>query len=811
MKKQFVALIAVLLVACSTNKNPIAGRTDSMPGVSDDGGNSVVSPEPVLEDAAPPDAMTPTTEDAGGKLTDADAMVDDAMVDATVSTDSGTDATVPPVPECPGSGPGTKCEGLQRFACVSGQWEVQEVCDHVCQAGACIGVCDPGDKDCQGQNPRECNANGQWVQGLACSFVCSAGNCTGSCEPADRDCQGLTPRSCNASGAWVQESACSLYCGGEGVCSGVCTPGDRDCSGLIPRSCNSTAQWVTETACPYVCGGEGVCSGVCIPGDRDCQGLVPRSCSVQGQWVAETACSFICGGEGVCSGSCSPNAKQCQGLVPQTCNSGGSWISGSSCSFVCSAGNCGGVCTPGDRDCQGLIPRSCSAQGQWVQETACSFICGGEGVCSGSCAPTTKQCQGLVPQTCNASGQWTSGSSCSFVCSSGTCGGVCVPGTKQCSGSLIQTCNQSGQWDAASACGAVQGATVTCDSGTKACIATCTGSNFDCNSNMADGCEADVASDGNNCGQCGHSCCGGACGSGTCGVYDSGIFASNYAVDAQNIYWSQGGNLNQQPRLGGTPIPLATDQPGFIGGVAVQGSNVFWTTDGDNQIPVAAGVFSKPIGGGTMTTYGNANGRSLLVTANDIFFRRQDNATISYWDRATTVTDILLGGSYTYGAPFITDGQYLYATYTAYGSAPKPIVRVPIHGGTPTVFESYASVNYSTAIALSTDGTNIYYILYIGVEPANAGVWKKPLAGGAAQKLVGSGNGFSSTTATDGTSVYFADANAKQVRKVSVNGGTVTPLYTFTGAGSYSFNSMQVVNECVYWLGSSIHAIAVDP
>jgi hypothetical protein len=288
-------------------------------------------------------------------------------------------------------------------------------------------------------------------------------------------------------------------------------------------------------------------------------------------------------------------------------------------------------------------------------------------------------------------------------------------------------------------------------------------------------------------------------------------------VDANNIYWSQGYDVFQQPRTGGgAAITLALNQPGGVGGVAVQGSNVFWTTGGDVQIPVAPGVFSKPIGGGTLTTYGNANGRSLLVTATDIFLRRQDNATISYWERATTTTDILLGGSYTYGAPFVTDGTYLYVAYSSYGASnQKPIVRVPIHGGTPTLFDNYVPAGFPSSSVthpgLSTDGTNLYYIMFVGAEPASNGVWKKPFAGGVATQLVSNGSTFGITTATDGTSVYFADANAKQARKVSVNGGTVTPLYTFTGAGSYTFNSMQVVNECLYWVGTSIHAIAVNP
>ena len=402
-----------------------------------------------------------------------------------------------------------------------------------------------------------------------------------------------------------------------------------------------------------------------------------------------------------------------------------------------------------------------------------------------------------------------------------------MPGTKQCSGALIQTCNGSGQWDTAIACGAVQGATVACDSGTKACIATCTGTNFDCDLNMANGCEVDASSDANNCGVCGHSCCGGACGSGTCGVYDTGVYGAVYDVDANNRYSTYnpavgtvGYEINKMPRTGGSSTIIASNQP-VVRAIDVFGTNVFWSVNGtvaNNYQDV--GIYSQPISGGTPTHYMPLmDSDSLLITATDIFTKRVDSAGIYYIPRSNdgsynllfgaTLPDGSVNVNATYAAPFVTDGTYLYATYSNYATNLFPVVRTPIHGGAVTTFASWTPVSGSVRhLALSTDGINLYYIRAIGADAANTGIWKQPFAGGAATLLVGNGFGFNQSTATDGTNVYYEVNN--QIRKIPINGGSSSLVAPSSTGGTVNYN-IKVINQCVYWKSDTLHASAVSP
>lgn len=742
------------------------GQSGSGSGESGAGGlNAGDSGSDGGTDGGEPDAEIDSGNDAE-IAPGSDAMVgpdagNDPETDAMVSTD----ATVEP--ECPGSGPGVKCEGNKRFACVEGQWAEQETCEHVCVAGSCSGVCEPGDRDCQGDVPRQCNAQGQWVDEPACPFLCSAGNCTGVCEP-----------------------------------------NDRDCSGLVPRECNTQGQWVAETACPYVCSGEGVCSG-----------------------------------------SCSPGAKSCSGDVPRTCNSAGIWTNEPECPFVCSAGACIGVCEPGDRDCSGLTPRQCNAQGQWVSETPCPFVCGGEGVCSGSCSPGAGSCTGDVPRTCNSAGQWVSGTECPFVCSAGSCIGVCEPGDTKCSGSQIQTCGSNGQWGSASSCPAVAGATSFCSA--SACTFDCNLDFDDCDGNPANGCEVNLNTNANHCGQCGHSCCGGACGSGTCQEADLGSPGNGYAVDANNIYtyvttWhgvnaSNTFEITKRPRLGGDTTTLASGQ-GKAWAIATDGTRVFWSGRDEPAVSSGAfagtytgGVYGAPIGGGTKVAYGNAYG----FTADHLFMNLIADTNRLYWveglttihsrahaetpNPAWTTTVSYTDAGDTNGQAkgvnsYVSDGQYLYISHT---NSRRPIVRVPVQGGAATEFVSYTPPNPQHTWSLKsavTDGVNLYYILFPDIgTPSMRGVWKKPLNGDAATHLYTSSTALGTNLATDGTYVYFTEyvstgsigpTNFPELWRVPVGGGARVKLSSVIQTTS----SIRTASECVYWnYGGALRAIASEP
>src|SRR5688572_26300985 len=50
------------------------------------------------------------------------------------------------------------------------------------------------------------------------------------------------------------------------------------------------------------------------------------------------------------------------------------------------------------------------------------------------------------------------------------------------------------------------------------CPLTCEPDEADCDGELQNGCETDLAADGEHCGACGHSCLGGMCVAGMCGV-----------------------------------------------------------------------------------------------------------------------------------------------------------------------------------------------------------------------------------------------------------------------------------------------------
>ena len=513
---------------------------------------------------------------------------------------------------------------------------------------------------------------------------------------------------------------------------------------------------------------------------------------------------------------CTPTSKDCADNVPRTCDSNGLWVENAACSYVCSAGDCTGVCVPDSHRCSGKESQTCNNLGQWETNQVCPYVCSGNGNCTGECVPTSKDCVSKTPRTCNSIGTWISGSDCTYVCSAGSCTGVCNPGVKQCSDQQIQTCSDLGQWGTATNCPIVAGATAYCSSGS--CIFDCNLDYDDCDDNASNGCEVNLNTDKANCGTCGHSCCGGACSDGVCGVGNIIRYVSAYLPTASYLYWSNATTINQRPRDGDSDTTLVSDQNN-ITAFTLQGSDIFWLDKGKEIQggggiePATGGIYSTPIGGGATTKYDNVGGYGghIIVTATDIFYtQRQDKSIIAYILRSNPeVNDYVLAGIYAYSEPFVTDGTYVYAAYQSYSSNKIPIVKAPIHGGTVTTFETAnLSVTFSYS-SLTVNGAYLYYTFY--TSDASKGIYKKPLSGEASTRLTAT---TSFSIATDGTNVYYGDSNARQVLKVSVNGGSPTVLATLSSTGPITFTKMQVANGCLYWMDMDtnwVQAIAVNP
>ncbi|MEZ4394868.1 MAG: hypothetical protein R3A48_27645, partial [Polyangiales bacterium] len=145
---------------------------------------------------------------------------------------------------------------------------------------------------------------------------------------------------------------------------------------------------------------------------------------------------------------------------------------------ACVAGRCDAVCAAGYGNCDGDQSNGCE------QELSSSLShCG--------------RCGNVCPARANASP----------TCAAGQCGVSCNPGFGDCDRDPANGCeaNLNLSLSACGACGrtcATPNATPACAAGSCA-IAGCNANFADCDRNPANGCEADLRSDPNNCGGCG--------------------------------------------------------------------------------------------------------------------------------------------------------------------------------------------------------------------------------------------------------------------------------------------------------------------
>ena len=227
---------------------------------------------------------------------------------------------------------------------------------------------------------------------------------------------------------------------------------------------------------------------------------------------------------------------------------------------TCSGAKCGLSCVAGYADCDHLFSNGCEVSLATDANNcgACGVAClfpNAAGVCvDGKCGlgacqvgfgncdnDATNGCEANLasdPANCTACGMACSPpANVVATCTAGTCGGdQCATGYADCNMNLADGCEVDISTDPANcgacamACGALAHATTGCSNG--ACsIASCDTGYADCDKSVYDGCEANLATDTNNCSACGMACVAvsegfPACTAGACGV---GVCDAGYA------------------------------------------------------------------------------------------------------------------------------------------------------------------------------------------------------------------------------------------------------------------------------------------
>ncbi len=365
-----------------------------------------------------------------------------------------------------------------------------------CDAGACVvSRCNAGFADCDGSAANGCEVDTR-------STLASCGMCGRACAPA------------NATGACAS-----------GVCAiARCNAGFADCNGDPADGCEVNT--LTSTAncggCGNACsaaGGTascaaGACSIVCATGRANCNGNAADGCEVDttaslshcgmcGRACALANATPTCSAGACAVASCNAGFGNCDGAAANGCevnltNTATSCgLCGRACALpnataACAAGACAiAMCNAGFADCDGVASNGCE-----VNLTTSPANCG------------------ACRAACNATGG-------TATCAGGVCGITCNTGRANCNGSASDGCEVDTTTSLAH-CGACNSAcapsraTGVCRAGVCA-VASCNAGFGDCDLSAANGCESDLASDGNHCGSCMIACVtGNVCSAGRC-------------------------------------------------------------------------------------------------------------------------------------------------------------------------------------------------------------------------------------------------------------------------------------------------------
>lgn len=489
-----------------------------------------------------------------------------------------------------------------------------------------------------------------------------------------------------------------------------------------------------------------------------------------------------------------------------------------------------GSCEAGWADCDGNPTNGCEADllnastcGACATQCPTGTFCSSTG-CVAACQPTETiigtSCRDILtdPTICGGSTSCAASHGAYAACSAGKCGYACKPGYVAAGGECVDvetdifTCGMYGIQ-----CQAPVGGMSWCQNGT--CGAACS---LPWLTDCAGKCvltELDPA----NCGTCGNACASGqTCSGGTC-IPQSAVFLApagsklaDIAVDGQNVYWTDTGNLTVSavPKGGGTVTVLGSGQPQPTR-LALDDTYVYWSNylggtimrapkDG-SAAPTLVSLASSPSGLvviGSYVYFVDANGLEKVPSA---------GGSPAVWTNLSGLVTPPYGGSATYnpGGDLVTDGSgttlwvggkysytpYYMGYYTGDSGAGVGLARVDVASGTVGAVQFLRD----GASSLAVDATYVY--VSIGWQGSYLS-WlnKSSLSGGGttyafANGIVGGScgvvfNGYAGTDAASNVSLwYHSFAPAQDTKLTPVAQGTASGRMVSDGSFLYWLDS----------------------
>lgn len=364
-------------------------------------------------------------------------------------------------------------------------------------------------------------------------------------------------------------------------------------------------------------------------------------------------------------------------------------------------------------------------------------------------------------------------------------------------------------------CDASHGGNVMCDPVEMVCVitpSTCNTGWADCDDNAETGCEAELATDQANCGQCGRGCGGGTCQAGQCraAVFVEGPPISYSYIDGyllndrlvvQQTYNPWTTRVVDLPvtTLPGTATPIYTAASGTsptAATVVVDSTYIYFSTNATPS-PILRQALDGT--GSTVEIFQSPAGTRIEhMTASATAFYFTTASGRNFYSRPKTGTAAPAPITGLQGRGTIYD---LLATPTRlfwveYAAAAYTVFSAPLDGGTPVMHDN--QIANPTYVNLVTDGAYVY--------------WTQYRASGLIQRIANTGTGDVEQVASalqnpqapvvDATHLYFLN-NSYEIRRVPKAGGVnPTLVVNLGGAAPYIYNLFGVDSEFVYGVGS---------
>jgi len=225
------------------------------------------------------------------------------------------------------------------------------------------------------------------------------------------------------------------------------------------------------------------------------------------------------------------------------------------------------------------------------------------------------------------------------------------------------------------------------------------------------------------------------------------------AVEGSNVYWTtqpvQRGPVTMMPVAGGMPVTIAGGL-GRPASIRADATSVYWTNTVGNSVTKA------PLQGGAITTLaaGEMAPDGLALDANNVYWSNYNTFSLQSAPVGGGATTTLATGQVAvWGIAATADD--LYWTSTSNGT----VVRMPLAGGAPVTLATGQSSPWGIAV----DGTTVYWANNGG----NAGaVVSMPVGGGAITTLA-SGQGVPYGVVLDATSIYWTNTAGGTVMKLT--------------------------------------------